>query len=114
VGTHDYRIFRAADDGRENTVRTIHAIEVIPGFGGHEELIAIQVRGSAFLKQMVRIIAGTLVDAGRGRLSAADVAALVGDAAKRDDAGPTAPAHGLTLVRVTLGRPAGASGLDDG
>jgi tRNA pseudouridine38-40 synthase len=113
VGTHDYRVFRAADDERENTVRTIHAIDVTAGFAGHAELVAIEVRGSAFLKQMVRIIAGTLVDAGRGRLSKDAVAALVGTDAAREQAGPTAPAHGLTMVRVALGREP-SSGPDGG
>jgi tRNA pseudouridine38-40 synthase len=57
---------------------------------------------------MVRILAGTLVDVGRGQLTVEDVAALVRGEGSRADAGLTAPAHGLTLVHVTLGRAARA------
>lgn len=103
-GTHDFRVLRAADDLRENTVRTIHEIRVTQS----SELVAIEVRGSAFLKQMVRIIAGTLVEVGHGRATVESVAALVRPDAKREDAGPTAPPQGLTLVRVTLGRENGS------
>jgi tRNA pseudouridine38-40 synthase len=62
------------------------------------------VRGSAFMKNMVRIIAGTLVAVGRGRLSPAEVVALLQPSATRHKHSETAPAHGLTLVHVTLGR----------
>jgi tRNA pseudouridine38-40 synthase len=104
VGRHDFRAFRAADDERESTVRTILAISVIEGHAGDPRLIAIEVRGDAFMKNMVRILAGTLVDAGRGRRSEAEIAALLGPEGRREDAGPTAPAHGLTLVEIRLGR----------
>jgi tRNA pseudouridine38-40 synthase len=56
------------------------------------------------MMNMVRILAGTLVDVGRGRLSPDDITRLLSDAGARKDAGSTAPAHGLTLVAVTLGR----------
>jgi tRNA pseudouridine38-40 synthase len=104
LGTHDYRAFRAADDQRENTVRTIYSIDVSDGFLGDGSLIAIDVHGSAFMKQMVRILSGTLVDIGRGRIPIARVPSLLGASALREDAGVTAPAHGLTLVSVALGR----------
>jgi tRNA pseudouridine38-40 synthase len=103
-GTHDYRSFRAADDLRENTVRTLSRIDVRERFQDDPTLIAIEVQGTAFMKNMVRILAGTLVSVGRGRLAANDVSALVGEAAVRSGVQQTAPAHGLTLVEVYLGR----------
>ncbi len=104
IGSHDFRAFRAADDDREQSVRTMLAIDVIEGWANEPSLLAIEVTGSAFMKNMVRIMAGTLVEVGRGKLSVADAAALVVPGARREDAGTTAPAHGLTLVQVRLGR----------
>lgn len=103
-GTHDFRAFRSADDDRENTTRTLHAIDVHDGWGDEPRLVAIEVRGDAFMKNMVRILVGTLVEVGRGRRTPDEVTALLGPSARRDDAGTTAPAHGLTLVSMRLGR----------
>jgi tRNA pseudouridine38-40 synthase len=104
IGTHDFRAFRAADDQRENTLRTLHQVELYENFWDQPNLIALEVRGSAFMKNMVRIIAGTLISVGRGRLSADAVAAQLAPTAVRSRLSETAPAAGLTLVRVTLGR----------
>ena len=104
VGTHDFRAFRASSDDRENTERTMRRIEVLAGYQGHPEQLAIEVEGTAFMKNMVRILAGTLVDVGRHRFDVDRVRALLGPAGRRQDAGPTAPAHGLCLVRIDLGR----------
>lgn len=104
VGTHDFRAFRSSSDDRENTERTMRRIEVIPGYEGHPEQLAIEVEGTAFMKNMVRILAGTLMDVGRHRFGVDRVRALLGPAGRRPDAGPTAPAHGLCLVRIDLGR----------
>jgi len=94
-GEHDFSAFRAADCGRTSTIRTITDITL----ERRDAVMDINVKGTAFLKNMVRIIAGTLVDVGLGRLTAEDVA----DALRSRDrtrAGRTAPAHGLTLVEV--------------
>jgi tRNA pseudouridine38-40 synthase len=104
VGTHDFRAFRSSDDVRPNSHRTLHRVELIEDFRAQPQVIALEVEGSAFMKNMVRIIAGTLVAVGRGRMTPADVAALLGPAAVRSKYSDTAPGHGLTLVRVTLGR----------
>ena len=103
-GTHDFRSFRAAADVRENTVRTLSSLTLEPGHAGDQALWAIEVTGTAFMLNMVRILAGTLVEVGRGKLAVEDVAALLRGEGSRADAGMTAPAHGLTLLRVTLGR----------
>ena len=104
TGAHDFRAFRAADDERENTRRNISRIEIIHPYTTEDRLLAIEVTGDAFMKNMVRIIAGTLLDVGRGRLTLTDVRALLGEQGDRRNAGPTAPACGLALVSVTLGR----------
>src|SRR5262249_32139031 len=103
-GTHDYRAFRAADDGRENTVRTLHSIDVRERYLDDPPLIAVDVQGTAFMKNMVRILVGTLVSVGRARMAPDDVITLLGENAQRSTAQQTAPGHGLTLVEVYLGR----------
>ncbi len=65
-------------------------------------MIAIVVRGNAFMHNMVRIIAGTLVDVARGQLEECAIERAIASGA-RDDLGATAPAHGLVLERVDLG-----------
>jgi tRNA pseudouridine38-40 synthase len=104
IGTHDFRAFRAADDDREQTMRTMIGIELIERWANEPSLLAIEVTGSAFMKNMVRILVGTLVEVGRGKMSVDEAKALLGAAGRREDAGVTAPAHGLTLVQVRLGR----------
>jgi len=100
LGTHDFAGFRAADCERTNTVRQLRHCEV--SRDGDE--IRIDVEATAFLKNMVRIIVGTLVAAGRGKLSAADVRHVL-EAKDRTAAGMTAPPQGLTLVEVFYGIP---------
>lgn len=94
-GEHDFRGFRASDCDRRNTVRLIRRFDI----NRQGALVDIDVEATAFLKNMVRILAGTLADVGRGKRDAASVyrALETGD---RTAAGVTAPAAGLTLVRV--------------
>lgn len=103
-GTHDFAAFKAADDPRTQTVRTLRRVAIVPGFGGESDSLAIEVRGNAFMKNMVRILAGTLVDVGRGRFPPSHVDHLLSGTATRAECGPTAPAAGLVLVEVELGR----------
>jgi tRNA pseudouridine38-40 synthase len=95
VGEHDFRAFRAADCERLTTGRRMDRAEVYQEAG----LIRFEVLGTAFLKNMVRILAGTLVAAGEGKMSVEHVRMLLIDG-NRAQAGVTAPAHGLTLVQV--------------
>jgi tRNA pseudouridine38-40 synthase len=99
-GEHDFAAFGNAGSVRRTTVRTVHHVRLV----ARRERFAIVVQGNGFLYNMVRTIAGTLIDVGKGRLSVADVqAALV--SLDRERAGPTAPAQGLYLVRVFYGEP---------
>jgi len=95
VGRRDFAAFRASDCERRTTVRTLDRVDV---FAEADE-ITIEVEGDAFLKNMVRILSGTLVAAGRGDLTPEDVA-RIRDQGDRTKAGMTAPARGLTLVFV--------------
>lgn len=104
VGTHDFGAFRAADDTRERTERTLHTVTLLPDFREQERLLALEVRGDAFMKNMVRILAGTLIAVGRGRLAPEQVRALLQPGATRHPLAETAPPQGLTLVRIKLGR----------
>ena len=96
VGEHDFSAFRAAGCNAKTTTRRITAVEVRSD-AAHE--ITIDLRGNAFLRNMVRIIAGTLVEIGAGRRDAGSIPELLAGR-DRTRAGRTAPAAGLTLVRV--------------
>jgi tRNA pseudouridine38-40 synthase len=96
VGTHDFTSFaaREATLGR-NAVRTIRRLDL----RREGERIVVEVEGTGFLMHMVRTIAGSLVEVGRGREEPGWIARVL-DARSREAAGPTAPPGGLTLVRV--------------
>ena len=93
-GEHDFRSFCCAAAVVESTVRTILDIQI----RREGEEIVIQVCGNGFLYNMVRIIAGTLMEAGRGVFPPEHVKEIL-EARDRRYAGPTAPACGLTLIR---------------
>jgi tRNA pseudouridine38-40 synthase len=97
LGDHDYSAFRAAHCDSLTTTRRMYRAEVfeLPG----TPLVGFEVTGNAFMRHMVRIMAGTLLEVGRGRFTAADVARALASG-DRTHAGPTAPAHGLTLIQV--------------
>lgn len=105
VGEHDFTTFRASGCGALSPVRRIDLVELTER---HPGLYSIDVRGSGFLRHMVRNIVGTLVDAGRGRITPGRVGELL---ALRDRtlAGRTAPAHGLFLWEVRYGDPNAAA-----
>ena len=104
LGEHDFRAFRQSGDEREIVVRDMFVVDVQPGWDGRADLLAVDVVGNAFMKNMVRIMVGTLVDVGRGRISPGAISAMLGADADRADAGQTAPAHGLTLIDIELAR----------
>jgi len=96
-GTHDFKSFEAAGGNpRETTVRTIFDIEVKRI---STEDIEIHVSGDGFLYNMVRIITGTLVDVGSGKIEAGKMPEII-NAKDRTCAGHTAPPYGLYLAEV--------------
>lgn len=103
MGEHDFRAFRSARDQRTSTVRRVDGVDVVPALEDPRR-VDIVVTGHRFLHNMVRIIAGTLVDVGRGRLEPECTARAL-DTGQREALGMTAPAHGLYLEHVELGTP---------
>jgi len=100
VGEHDFAAFASAGSERKTTVRTITRARFFPRRRG----FALVVQGDGFLYNMVRTIAGTLIDVGRGRLDTGCIARALSDG-RRDPLGPTAPAAGLYLLRVLYPTP---------
>jgi tRNA pseudouridine38-40 synthase len=98
-GRHDFHSFETDWPNRMSSVRTITHLAV----NRVGEWIWIDVEADGFLYNMVRAIAGTLINVGRGYWPAEQVAAILG-AEDRAQAGPTAPAQGLFLMRVTYER----------
>ena len=96
VGEHDFAAFQATGSSVKTTVRHLYRLDVSQQPNG---LIAIEAEGNGFLYHMVRIIVGTLLEVGQGRLEVEDIDEIL---RRRDRslAGPTAPAKGLCLVRV--------------
>ena len=100
VGEHDFKSFcKAASAEGRPTCRCLERVEVARVEEAGEELVAIDVTGNAFLHNMVRTIAGTLVEVGRGHRDPAWVGQVLA-ARDRTAAGPCAPAQGLTFVGV--------------
>ena len=93
VGEHDFKSLCSAGSQVKSTVRRIYALEVRQ----EGEEIILRVTGNGFLYNMVRILAGTLMEAGRGAWEPAYMADILA-ARSRKAAGPTAPACGLCLV----------------
>ena len=96
VGTHDFASFQSSGSQVKTTVRTLTRCEAVGEVPG---LVEIFVEGSGFLRHMVRTLAGTLIEVGSGRRAPDSLPGILA-ARDRARAGPTAPALGLTLVRV--------------
>jgi tRNA pseudouridine38-40 synthase len=104
VGAHDFRAFRQSGDQREVVVREMFEVHVLPHWSGRRDLLAIEIVGNSFMKNMVRIMAGTLVEVGRGRFAPGDIPGMLSEDSDRSDAGQTAPPQGLTLIDIELAR----------
>lgn len=109
VGEHDYESFRSVHCDAAHARRYLWKVDVTTD--GPE--IAIEVRGNAFCRNMVRIIAGTLVDIGRGRIDEGAIPGILA-ARKREAAGITAPPEGLTMEEVYLPQDAVRAGIPEG
>ena len=95
VGEHDFKSFCTVRTQAEETVRTIYSLDITK----QDDMITIRISGSGFLYNMVRIIAGTLLEVGMGAYLPEHVEEIL-DARDRQAAGRTAPARGLTLVSM--------------
>lgn len=95
VGTHDFAAFAASGSVVKDTTRTIWRADVEKREAEYE----LTVEGDGFLYNMVRIIAGTMISVGAGKVEPGAIARAI-RSGNRLDLGATAPAHGLTLMRV--------------
>ncbi len=98
VGAHDFAAFQAAGSAAASSERIVRSIEWDCG-RGFDAPMTMRIEGDGFLRHMVRTIVGTLVEVGVGRWVPSRVAGILASR-DRSEAGPTAPAHGLFLVRV--------------
>ncbi len=115
IGQHDFKAFTRAEYRDETTIRyidqaTLHVDPDPPGATVYVPLLRFRIRGNAFLHNMIRILAGTLVDRADGKISL-----TLGEILKSRDrlrAGQTAPSRGLYLRTAFYGPGAGADGLE--
>lgn len=96
IGEHDFKSFTSNKKMKKSSVRTIYDIKILEK---PEDLIVFIYEGSGFLYNMVRIITGTLIEVGRGKLAADEVPSII-SGQDRELAGPMAPASGLAMVEV--------------
>ncbi|MBE5934586.1 MAG: tRNA pseudouridine(38-40) synthase TruA [Lachnospiraceae bacterium] len=96
VGEHDFKSFCAANTGVKTTVREVYSLEITKN---NNDIITIEITGNGFLYNMVRIIVGTLIQVGTGKIKPEYVAEIIA-AKDRSKAGPTAKAKGLTLEEI--------------
>lgn len=92
VGEHDFAAFCSAGSCVKETVRTVYYLDIKKD----EDMITITINGNGFLYNMVRIIAGTLIEVGKGRIMPQEMESII-ESGERKKAGPTAPAKGLAL-----------------
>ena len=95
-GEHDFKAFKASGTSSKSSVRTIYKAEVIED----GDRIKIELTGNGFLYNMVRIISGTLVDVGYGKIKPEEIKEII-ESKDRKKAGKTLPPQGLYLVEVT-------------
>ncbi len=94
-GEHDFKAFKSSGTSSKSSIRTIYEAKVIE----KNEYIILELTGNGFLYNMVRIIAGTLVDVGLEKLKAKDIPVIL-EKKDRQKAGKTLPPQGLFLVKV--------------
>lgn len=99
VGEHDFASFCAAGAQVQTTVRRVYSMDV----GREKDVITLSICGNGFLYNMVRIIAGTLIEVGSGKIPPEQMKEII-DGCDRSLAGATAPAKGLHLVRIDYER----------
>lgn len=95
IGEHDFKAFKASGTSSKSSVRKILDGEVRK----EGERVIIEITGTGFLYNMVRIISGTLLEVGLGKLEPSDITKII-ESKERQNAGKTLPAHGLYLLKV--------------
>ena len=95
IGYHDFESFMGRKTSVDTTMRTIYSMEIEED----GDFIEITIEGKSFLRNMIRIIVGTLIFVGRGRIAKEDLPGII-QGKNRILAGPTAPAQGLFLEKV--------------
>ena len=95
IGRHDFSSFRGTATGRNSCLRTVKKLTVT----SRNNFIYIDMEADGFLYNMARVISGTLLEIGRGKISSQDIKKIL-PAGDRRRAGPTLPPHGLCLVKV--------------
>ena len=95
LGSHDFSAFKATGSDVKSNVRTITGVSL----KRQDEIIQFEIEGNGFLYNMVRIIAGTLVAVGQGKIGPEEIPEIIASG-DRKKAGLTAPAHGLYLVEL--------------
>ena len=108
VGEHDFAAFRGAGCAARTTIRSVHSVEITQ----QGEFLLVDVTGEGFLRNMVRIMVGTLVEIGLGRRPATAVREML-EVRDRSAAGITAPPQGLCLVEVIFGNEPGSRNFLD-
>ena len=96
IGSHDFKSFEGAGSPRAHTTRNVFKASLVEEPDGY---LAFEIEADGFLRFMVRNIVGTLVEVGLGKISPADFKGIM-ESKDRDQAGATAPAHGLFLKNV--------------
>ncbi len=95
-GEHDFKAFKASGTSAKSSIRTIYKAEIIEK---EKDRIWIELTGNGFLYNMVRIIAGTLVEVGLGKIEPKEIRDII-EKKERKRAGKTLPPQGLYLVQV--------------
>lgn len=95
-GEHDFKAFKASGTSSKSSIRTIYKAEVIQM---PDERIWIELTGNGFLYNMVRIISGTLVEVGLGKIKPEEIIEII-ESKQREKAGKTLPPEGLYLINV--------------
>lgn len=94
-GEHDFKAFKASGTSGKSSIRTIYKAEVLK----KDDRIYIELTGNGFLYNMVRIISGTLLEVGLGKIKPEEIPSII-EEKNREKAGRTLPAHGLYLMNV--------------
>jgi len=96
IGSHDFKAFEGTGSPRAHTTRSVFKASLAEGQDG---CLEFEIEADGFLRFMVRNIVGTMVDVGLGKISPADFKGIL-ESKDREQAGATAPAHGLFLKKV--------------